>query len=86
MAVSAERVTVGTTATLLVGGLRGGVAIKAASDIYVGGDDVTTSNGWLLSAGQVYEDTVQPSDYLYGVVASGTVVASVITSEGAGAR
>lgn len=86
MAVIAERVTVGTSPTLLVGNFRGGVAIKAASDIYLGGDDVTTSNGFLLAAGQVYDDIVRPSDYLYGRVASSTVEASVIKSEGAGDR
>lgn len=83
MSVYAERVTVGTSPTLLVGNHGGGISIQApAANIYLGGEAVTTSTGFLLSAGQIYSATLAARDYLFGVVASSTTPAHVLKIEG----
>jgi hypothetical protein len=75
-------VTVTTAATKLISNIRGGGLVKADADMYIGGDDVTTANGWLLSAGDVYSLDLAGDDALYAVTASGTATASVVTNRG----
>lgn len=60
------------------GGFACSIAIKADVDMYVGGADVTTANGWLVSAGQVSTFDLWSSETLWGVLASSTGTAQVI--------
>jgi len=84
MTVRATRVTVGTTATLLTAGpdadRRDGsaVLIRPAADVYVGGPDVTTADGYLLAGGSELAVDLQTREQLYGRAASDTVVVSVL--------
>lgn len=80
--VSSRRVTVGTSATKLISNTRGAAVVKADANMYVGGDDVTTSNGWLLTAGDVFNLDLAADDALYAVVASGTATASIVSNRG----
>lgn len=83
-----QQITVQTTVTLLVDGTLGTAGIPqasiiknltgAAATIYVGDVNVTTSNGFPILAGESASfDLV--GQKLYGVVASTTVTAYLIT-------
>ena len=80
--VSSRRVTVTTTATKLISNVRGAALVKGTADMYLGGDDVTTANGFLLATGDVYALDLAGDDGLYAVVASGTATASVLSNRG----
>ena len=74
-----DPVTVGTTATPLLTEAEGStmgmrtVYVLPASDIYVGGADVTATNGALLCLAGISTEIVHKVGQLYGVAASGTV-------------
>lgn len=76
MAVRADRVTVGTTATRIdVAGddSRDGTSLALrcpAADIYLGGADVTTTTGYLLPAGEAFGFDLAGTDVLYAVAAA----------------
>jgi hypothetical protein len=83
MAVKAERVSVGTTATLVSGtdafpylesDRALDVAIRPVGDIYIGGSDVTTATGFLVKADEVYGQELLSGEQLYAVAASTTEV------------
>lgn len=46
--------------------------------IYVGGSDVTSSNGYAVAAGEALACDVDPAERLYAVTASGTQTAYVL--------
>lgn len=89
MAVASTAVTVATTATLLVTGGSGAgrtpgtnAAIKPAAsgsaEVYLGGTDVSTANGFPLGTGIAMP--LNDDEELYGIVASGTVAIRVLES------
>ena len=80
--IETSRVSVTTTATPLATLHKGSVAIKATGDMYIGGDGVTTANGWLVPSGDVITVDTAKDDMVYGIVASVTVTASVLKSRG----
>ena len=87
MAVSAQRVSVGTSATSLVPSVDAdsaagqSLAVKnlGAASVFLGGSGVTTAAGWEVAAGDppVTVD-LPPGSTLYGIVASGTVSVQVM--------
>lgn len=78
MSIANNAVSVTTTATRLdpnegpgpVGSFA--VTNTGAGTIYLGGPNVTTSNGVPLSAGQTFSADLAPNDALYAITASGT--------------
>lgn len=56
------------------------IALRPTADIFVGGSDVTTSNGWLVKADEVHTFELFGDDRLYGVVASSST--TVLVYEG----
>lgn len=77
MAVRADRVTVGTTATRIDDvtgdGSRDGSSLVircVAADIYLGGDGVTVGTGYLLPAGTPFGFDLAGTDALYAVAAA----------------
>lgn len=88
MAIKATEITVGTTPTLLA---RGGsftdpiqVALRDASaDMFVGGPDVDTSDGFPFNAADgSLSFELHSLDDLYAIVASGTATVRVIQTRG----
>ncbi|CAB4156669.1 hypothetical protein UFOVP655_96 [uncultured Caudovirales phage] len=85
MGISHERVSIGTTATLIsamsVGRDGQTVAIQnpTGSTVYLGGAGVTTSSyGYELGAGITFSIEMSHNEQLYGVVATGTQTVNVI--------
>jgi len=84
--IQSAAVSVGTTATALNAAESAGsdrvslvVYNNGASTIYVGGSDVTTSNGVPIAAGaSLAVNELDVAERLYGIVASGTVEARVL--------
>jgi hypothetical protein len=77
------QVTVGATATLLAGAdnINRQIYIHALSNtsVYLGGSDVTTSNGFVFEKDDGYLSlTIPIGETVYAVVASGTEVVSVL--------
>jgi hypothetical protein len=77
------QVTVGTTATLLAGAdnINRLIYVHALSNttIYLGGSNVTTSNGFVFEKDDGYLSlTIPIGETVYAVVASGTEVVSVL--------
>ncbi len=77
------QVTVGTTATLLAGAdnINRLIYVHALSNtsVYLGGSDVTTSNGFILEKDDGYLSlTIPIGETVYAVVATGTEVVSVL--------
>jgi hypothetical protein len=82
MTVKTTKITVDATADLLgvgVGGKGSSLAINPAADIYVGGSDVTSATGYLVSAGVNFIVDLEQGEELYGITASGSSVVSVFT-------
>lgn len=88
MAVTADKVTVAATATVIapVDPTRRRIVVKNANatTIYIGGSGVDTTDGYPLAQNEVLviaqqhrEDTA-PQQAWYGIVASGTQPANVI--------
>lgn len=86
MGVKHERVSVGTTATLLsatnVGRSGQTVLVQnpaGGADVYIGGAGVTTTSfGYLLQAGSAFAIELSFDEAIYGVVASSTQTVNVI--------
>ena len=75
------QVSVGTTRVQLLATGREGVVIKhttSGATVYIGGADVTSSNGWPMTADDPLEIDLQPNEPLYAVAASGTVTVYVM--------
>jgi hypothetical protein len=87
---SSAQISVGTTATLLVAAsifhqtaylhnLSGGGGGGGGNNpIFLGGPNVTTSNGYKLNSGASLTLSVENYDALYAICASGTVDVSVL--------
>lgn len=88
MAIRSLSLTVTTTATPLIAAHNNGtsdgmnvwceVANNSGKTVYLGGADVTTSNGRAVADGQSWAFTLSTGDALYGVVASTTAAVIVI--------
>ena len=86
MAISHQRVSVGTTATQISSNYAGKdgqtVSVQNPSGgatVYLGGEGVTTTSyGYSLSAGSDFTVEMQDGEKLYGVVASSTQTVNVI--------
>lgn len=78
------RVTVGTSATLIVAARSGRAKVRlsfpSAPPVFLGGSDVTTSDGYTppLNANGSTEVELGTEDAVYGIVTSGTVVVPFI--------
>jgi hypothetical protein len=77
------QVTVGTTATLLAGAdnINRLIYVHALTNttVYLGGSNVTTSNGFILEKDDGYLSlTIPIGETVYAVVATGTEVVSVL--------
>lgn len=80
---NSEVVTVGTTAKLLTGVKAGRpqsprktVGFSPAADIWIGGADVTTTNGFKIAAGTPF--SVDSVDGLYAITGTGTSAVSLL--------
>lgn len=84
MAVTAQRVTVATTATRIDqtgADTFSGTSLQvrcATTDLYLGASDVTAATGYLLPAGDSFGVDLDAGEKLYAVVASGTAEAHVL--------
>lgn len=85
-AITASRVTVATTATLIfttTGGTGGSnVLIRnpGTVSVYLGGSGVTAATGFELAPGDAVSLQIRRSDTVYGIVASGTNIVHVLES------
>lgn len=87
MAVLHQRVTVGTTATLIAeaSSNRDGLDVmiqsaKGASvEVYVGGEGVTTTDyGHLIDPDENFDLHLYPGEKLYGVTSAGTHILNIL--------
>lgn len=86
MAISHERVSVGTTATQISSNYAGkdGQAVSvqnpaAGATVYIGGEGVTTTSyGYSLAGGTDMAVQMQDGEKLYGVVATSTQTVNVL--------
>ena len=87
MAIAHERVSVGTTATVLGNADRDrdGFTVNvqnptgSGSTVFIGGSGVTTSSyGYSLAAGSELAVQLLKGEALYGVVASGSITVNVL--------
>ena len=86
MAVSHQRVSVGTTATQLTSDYDGkdGQTISVqnpagGADVFLGGAGVTTTSyGFLLGAGISFSVELQDDEKLYAVVTTGTQTVNIL--------
>lgn len=77
MTVKTTKPAVNGTAALLATGLgiRGSsIALNPVADIFVGGSDVTTGNGFLVSAGSNFTVDLEQAEELWAVSAAPTTV------------
>jgi len=87
MAISAKQVTI-TTSPTLIHSVSDGDGDKihvhtptGGQDVFLGGSDVTTSTGFLLTAGdRQVEMELDAGDAIYGVVAATTSTVYVLVS------
>lgn len=86
MAITHERVSIGTTATQISSNYAGkdGQTVNVqvptgGATVYLGGEGVTTTSyGFLLAAGISFSVEMQVDEKLYGVVATGTQTVNVL--------
>lgn len=80
---SSAQVTVNTTATVLVTATgfdqTAWLHNSGGGVVYIGGSNVTTTNGYKLDNGDKMELPVGDHEALYGVTATGTNVVCVLT-------
>lgn len=84
MAVKSAQVSVGTTAVLLVKADHDGTRVtlhnKTGTVSYIGGSDVTSTNGLGIDSGAgPVHFLLQPGDALYAITASSTATVQVMT-------
>lgn len=83
MAITSNQLSVGTTATALTPGVARSreIVIKnaGATGLFLGGLAVTTTTGFELGAGATIG--LRANHAVFGIVASGTVVVHVMTTE-----
>jgi hypothetical protein len=83
-AITATRVTVATTATLVYTSATGGSTVLVRNpgtvSVYLGAADVTTATGFELGAGDNIALPLGGTDPVYGIVAAATNVVHVLES------
>jgi len=83
--VKSAAVTVGTTATLLFAADNKNRNIYihngGGAKVYIGGSNVTTSNGYHLANNESFDVFIPLGETFYGVVASGTNDVIVLTPD-----
>lgn len=89
MPIKSTHPTVGTSPTLLCDGTqatgadpRSCVVVNptgSANTVYLGGADVSSSNGISLVAGATFAIDIGPGDSLYGIAAGSTPVELLVT-------
>ena len=83
MAVLAQVVTVGTTATLIVGVTQSPKTVvisgHGANDVYIGGPTVTTATGINLKNAEQWSLRLGQDDALYAIVPTNTHDIQVLT-------
>lgn len=82
-AATISRVTVATTATLIdTGSAMGATTVlirnPGSASVYLGPAAVLTTTGFELAAGDAVTVPLGPSEALYGIVATGTVIVHVL--------
>lgn len=87
MSLGSDRITIGTTATLIATGKVGASwvylhAPTGGNTVYVGTSAVTTSTGMELPKGALNVVWLAETDNLYGIVATGTQPLMVMQSGG----
>lgn len=84
MAVQADQVSVGTSATsLLTSGVAGArVLIRnaGAASVFLGASDVTTGTGFELATGETVELPVPSGSEVFGIVATGSETVHVLSA------
>ena len=79
---TSAQVSVGTTATVLVAASTFDQTVwlhnSGGGIVYIGGADVTTSNGYKLDSNDKMELPVGDNEALYGVTSSGTNTVGVL--------
>lgn len=78
---TSKQITITTTPTVIVpANIADQTALLHATNdaLYVGGSDLTTSNGYLVDSKDKLTIPVGDHEGLYGVVASGTTTVSVL--------
>lgn len=85
MSVASKHVTVGTTPTVIAGPAPSYNRVVTAllkntgtSNVYLGGPDVTTADGFTFQAGASLTVELNSDDTLYGIVGSGSVDVSLM--------
>lgn len=75
MSVVSKSVTLSVAATLLEPGVAEGKVVllrDASADVYIGGSDVTTANGFKVATTDVLSITLYPGDDLYCIASAAT--------------
>jgi hypothetical protein len=84
-AVSASRVTVASTATVIAASTSARASIvvrnRGTVSVYLGGPTVTSSAGFELSAGDAIGIELWPGESLYGITASSTARVDVLRTK-----
>lgn len=86
MTISTHHITVGTTAVLLAGPDDSAQRViihntDSAQQVYIGGSDVTISNGLHVDGKEERELTLNPGEALYGVSNNSYVVSVMIQKQ-----
>lgn len=83
MAVLSQSITVGTTATLLVGATQAPKTVVISghgnNDVYIGGPGVTTASGSNLKHVSAWNLRLGQDDTLYAITGTGTHSIQVLT-------
>ena len=80
--IKTDQVSLTTTRSVIVAAHPGNrqVALHAKGQVYIGGSDVTASNGYHMDNGDKLEITLPADVALYGITSTGTNVVSVLWS------
>jgi hypothetical protein len=71
-------VTVNTTATVILDLVKNVYLKPTGADVYLGGSNVTTGNGFVLSKDTTFYINLNPGQTLYAVVGTGSHALSVL--------
>ena len=83
MAITSRSETLSTTAEILETGSSEGKVIllrDASADIFLGGSDVTSANGFRLATTDVLSITLLPGDTLYAIASTGTPTVDILVT------
>jgi hypothetical protein len=84
--ISTAQITVGTARVLLAAADDSGQRVtvhnnESAQQVFLGGSDVTTSNGIHLDGKQERQMTLNPGESLYGIASNSYVVSVMIQKQ-----